>query len=154
MARRLRRLIRRQQRAEATVEFILLAPILLLLLFGIFELGRVVDAWVVVHNAAREGARAGAVQAPASATQSAADFDAQTRAAAAAAAAAYLQGAVASRSDLGPTRTATADLANGDVSVSVGVEVQLYTPLLRTVVAATNGAGRIPVRAAATMRRQ
>src|SRR5437763_1012008 len=57
-------LARDRRRGDALVEFVLLAPILLLILFGIFEVARVVDAWLVVENAAREGARAGAVAYP------------------------------------------------------------------------------------------
>jgi len=53
-------LLRGRRRGDAVVEFALIAPVLLLLLFGVTELGRVVDAWVVVHNGVREGARAGA----------------------------------------------------------------------------------------------
>lgn len=39
----------------------MLLPILLLLFMGIFEFGRVMNAYLVVNNAAREGARASAL---------------------------------------------------------------------------------------------
>ncbi len=45
------------EKGEAIVEFALLAPILLLLLFGLVDFGRVFDAWLITTNAAREGAR-------------------------------------------------------------------------------------------------
>ncbi|MDR7532981.1 MAG: pilus assembly protein [Armatimonadota bacterium] len=51
------------QRGQATVEFVLLTPLLLVLLFLIFEFGRVFGSWLIVTNAAREGARFGIVQA-------------------------------------------------------------------------------------------
>ena len=41
----------------ALVEFALLVPFLVILLAGVLEFGRVLDAWVIVSNAAREGAR-------------------------------------------------------------------------------------------------
>lgn len=41
----------------ALVEFALIVPFLVILLAGVLEFGRVLDAWVIVTNAAREGAR-------------------------------------------------------------------------------------------------
>jgi Flp pilus assembly protein TadG len=46
-----------QRRATASVELALLAPVLLAALFGIWEIGRLVQMQQVVDNAAREGAR-------------------------------------------------------------------------------------------------
>lgn len=51
----------REQHGTAAVEFALLMSILLMLLLGIFDFGRVFDAWLVATNAAREGARYGAI---------------------------------------------------------------------------------------------
>lgn len=48
---------RRSQRGVALVEFALVLPLLIVLLFSVWELGRIFDAWLVVTNAAREGAR-------------------------------------------------------------------------------------------------
>ena len=45
------------ERGTAAVEMALLLPVLVLVLLSILELGRVLDAWVVATNAAREGAR-------------------------------------------------------------------------------------------------
>lgn len=53
----------KQEKGNSIVEFALLAPILLLLLFGLVDFGRVFDAWVVTTNAAREGARYAAIYA-------------------------------------------------------------------------------------------
>jgi Flp pilus assembly protein TadG len=44
-----------EERATSAVEFALIAPILFLLLIGIIDLGRAVNAYVTVSNAAREG---------------------------------------------------------------------------------------------------
>ncbi|MDO8689215.1 MAG: TadE/TadG family type IV pilus assembly protein [Dehalococcoidia bacterium] len=51
----------RSERGEALVEFAILAPVLILLLFAMVDFGRVFDAWVISTNAAREGARYAAV---------------------------------------------------------------------------------------------
>jgi Flp pilus assembly pilin Flp len=45
----------REDRATSAVEFALIAPVLFLLLIGIIDLGRAVNAYVTVSNAAREG---------------------------------------------------------------------------------------------------
>jgi Flp pilus assembly protein TadG len=45
------------------VEFALVAPVLLLLIIGLIEMGYVLFVYVEVQNAAREGARAAAVRA-------------------------------------------------------------------------------------------
>ncbi|MBZ0258666.1 pilus assembly protein, partial [bacterium] len=45
------------ERGSATVEFALVLPILMLLLFGIIEFGRVLSVQHLLNTAAREGAR-------------------------------------------------------------------------------------------------
>ena len=45
------------ERGNALVEAAITVPILLLLMVGIFEVGRAYETWQVVTNAAREGAR-------------------------------------------------------------------------------------------------
>jgi Flp pilus assembly protein TadG len=49
------------RRGQALVEFALIFPVLVLLLLGIFEVGRLVFAYNTLGNAAREGARVAAV---------------------------------------------------------------------------------------------
>jgi Flp pilus assembly protein TadG len=49
----------RPRRGAAAVEFALLSPLLLVLLLGLWEVGRMVEAQQVINNAAREGARQG-----------------------------------------------------------------------------------------------
>ncbi len=52
----------RSEVGQTLVEFTLVLPIFLILLFAIVDLGRAFYAWNQVSNAAREGARTGAVQ--------------------------------------------------------------------------------------------
>jgi Flp pilus assembly protein TadG len=48
---------RRRSRGQALVEFALIFPVFILLLFGILDLGRAIYAYNTVGQAAREGAR-------------------------------------------------------------------------------------------------
>ncbi|MEW6173491.1 MAG: TadE family protein [Bacillota bacterium] len=50
-------------RGQATVELALILPILLLILFGIMEFGRIFSAYLIITNAAREGARQASIGA-------------------------------------------------------------------------------------------
>lgn len=52
---------RSRERGQSLVEFALLLPVLIIILMGIFDLGRVVFAYNSMTNAAREGARLGIV---------------------------------------------------------------------------------------------
>lgn len=61
--RRLLRRIRNTEAGQALVEFTMILPIFLLLLFALVDFGRAFYTWLVVTQAAREGARAAAVQA-------------------------------------------------------------------------------------------
>lgn len=45
------------KRGQAVVEFAMILPILMLILLGIIEFGRFYNAWLMVTNASREGAR-------------------------------------------------------------------------------------------------
>ena len=53
--------VQRSERGNAVVEFALVLPILLLVLFGISEFGRMIMTTNMLHTAAREGARLAAV---------------------------------------------------------------------------------------------
>lgn len=61
IAHTLRRLRRQPRPAQSLVEFALVAPLLLTLVVGLLELGIVFSIYIGLTNAAREGARAGAV---------------------------------------------------------------------------------------------
>ena len=63
MAALLARRRRRRGRGQALVEFALVFPLLMLLVFALIDLGRVVYAHNAMAEAAREGARWGSVQA-------------------------------------------------------------------------------------------
>ena len=49
--------VRRERRAIAALELALVSPLLIFLLFGVWELGRYIEIQQVVQNAAREGCR-------------------------------------------------------------------------------------------------
>jgi Flp pilus assembly protein TadG len=52
---------RTHEHGASAVEFALIAPLLFMLVFAIIDFGFGVHAWDATHNAAREGARLGAV---------------------------------------------------------------------------------------------
>ncbi|MEO6198238.1 MAG: TadE/TadG family type IV pilus assembly protein [Dehalococcoidia bacterium] len=52
---------RKDERGQAVAEFAMIVPIFLLLVFAIVDFGMGFHAWITVTNAAREGARLGAV---------------------------------------------------------------------------------------------
>lgn len=62
------RSLARPRRGQAIVEFALILPIFLLIVFGTLDLGRIVFLKAVLENAVREGARAGMVTQPFSET--------------------------------------------------------------------------------------
>lgn len=51
----------RKDKGQSLVELALLLPLLCLILVGIIDLGRAFNAYIVITNAAREGARYGAL---------------------------------------------------------------------------------------------
>ncbi len=55
----------RGEKGQSLVEFTLMVPIFLLLVFAIVDFGMGFHAWITVTNSAREGARLAAVGAPA-----------------------------------------------------------------------------------------
>jgi Flp pilus assembly protein TadG len=52
----------KKERGQALVEFVLVLPVFLLLVFAIVDFGMGFHAWLTVTNSAREGARLGAVR--------------------------------------------------------------------------------------------
>ncbi len=63
MLKLIRRRREKSEKGQALVEFALLVPIFLILMFAIVDFGMGFHAWITVTNSAREGARLGAVQA-------------------------------------------------------------------------------------------
>ena len=70
-------LLRKGEKGQSLAEFVLVLPIFLILVFAIIDFGLGFHAWLTVTNSAREGARLGAVRAPAS---GACDMDPSTKA--------------------------------------------------------------------------
>ena len=126
-------------RGDAIVEFALLAPMLVIILFGIVEVGRVVDAWLVVHNAAREGARVGARAYPGQDPATIAQQAAQT----------YLQSGLAPRGDVLATSVPAPAVSSTDVQVTATAQIRVYTPLFQALIKSP-----VNVSATADMRRQ
>ena len=58
------RQLAKTQRGQTLVELALVLPIIVLILFGILEFGRIFHSYIVITNAAREGVRLGAVGKP------------------------------------------------------------------------------------------
>lgn len=55
------KVFRKREQGQALVELALVLPVLIMLIFGIVEFGRVSNAYLVVTQAAREGARQGTI---------------------------------------------------------------------------------------------
>lgn len=51
----------KNQKGQALVEFAMIVPILLLLVMGIVQLGMMINSYITIENASREGARSGSV---------------------------------------------------------------------------------------------
>ncbi len=62
LPKRLKRGKERGERGQGLVEFVLVLPIFLLLVFAIMDFGMGFHAWLTITNSAREGARLGAVR--------------------------------------------------------------------------------------------
>lgn len=63
---RFKRGIGKGEKGQSLAEFVMVLPIFLILVFAIIDFGMGFHAWLTVTNSAREGARLGAVRAPAS----------------------------------------------------------------------------------------
>jgi Flp pilus assembly protein TadG len=61
--RRFLRRRRKGERGQALVEFSMVALVFFILVFGVIDFGMALHSWITVTNAAREGARIGAVHA-------------------------------------------------------------------------------------------
>jgi Flp pilus assembly protein TadG len=64
MAKPVRRGSARSDRGATAVEFALLLPLLVLIVFGMIDFGRAINAQITITQAAREGARVLAIQGP------------------------------------------------------------------------------------------
>ena len=131
--------MRHRNEGQSLVEMALTLPILVLLLFGILELGRMLDAWIVATNAAREGARYAAVGTPSDQV-----IDRTY---------AYLQEGLAGRSDVAYSKGwisvsyAQAPVPGTPVTVTAQVRLTIFTPLFQAIVSPNP----FPVQGSATM---
>jgi len=122
---------RRGERGAAAVEFALVAMMLIVLLMGMWDFGRLLDAWVVTTNAAREGARYGAIYG--------ADTDmsdAQVISEVQQKAYDYLVAGFGTRADIQPYSFSnvtvsfpTGRIIGQSVQVTVWVQVQVFPPI-------------------------
>lgn len=119
----------KRQRGDGLVEFALVLPVLLLLVFGILDGGRAVYAYHVVANSAREGARYASV-----ATRTPDQVRSRV-----------LSYAVA----LSPDRLSV--VLTYPTTTTVRVEVRYNFTLVTPVVAQAMGGGTLVLRSAATM---
>jgi len=55
--------LRKNQKGQSLLELALALPVMLLILFGTLEFGRIFHSYIIITHAAREGARIGAVGA-------------------------------------------------------------------------------------------
>jgi Flp pilus assembly protein TadG len=116
------RKILRNKKGQGLVEFALILPLLLLLLFGIVELGRVMGAGLMANHSARDGARYGSVGASDSEIIS----RIQTKTASTLYDAEDPSKLSISIVRSGPTR-------GGDIKVTVSYPVTLYIPLVSNI---------------------
>lgn len=49
------------EKGQALVEFVIILPVILLLIMGIFEFGIMINSYISIQHASREGARIGSV---------------------------------------------------------------------------------------------
>lgn len=123
---------RRGDAGQSLVEFALVVPLVLALLFGIIEFGRGFQSWLAITNAAAFGARTGAVGA------SAADIEVATR------------GAAASLDN--PAITVVVTNAQGAPGGAINVRVQYAMPMITPIFAVFVPGGILTVTADATQR--
>lgn len=114
------RLIRKNEqgeRGQGLVEFALVIPLFLLLVFAIVDFGMAFHSWITVTNSAREGARIGSVGADAATiTQRVKDTAGSL-----------------DNSNLSVTVTNAQGASGQDVSVAVTYDYQLITPLSNVI---------------------
>ncbi|MBI2864299.1 MAG: pilus assembly protein [Chloroflexi bacterium] len=107
------------EKGLAAVELALVLPILVMIVLAVLEVGRVLDAWMVATNAAREGARYAAFGETAGTVTSKIDT--------------YLTNGLAGRSDVTPgaiTVTGAKGIPGDPVRVVVPLNVRIFTPWL------------------------
>ena len=131
----------RRAHGQTIAEMALVLPVVVSLLFGMLELGRVFNGWIEVTQAAREGARVGAATCSVNANCGTTIATAVTNS---------LPGMLASRTHYTVTQTPTA-APPYKAGSSLRVQVQYDVPLIVPVISVLLG-NQITVSGATTMR--
>ncbi len=134
---------RGRARGQALVEFSLVFPLMLLLVFGLIDLGRVVYTNNALSEAAREGARYGSVQAR-SATDIA-GIEAHT-----VGQVAGIGGVTATATCIRPGDVVMACGPNDTLEVEARVQVSMITPIIAQLMS-TAGLNPFDLRSTATV---
>lgn len=113
-------LLRKSQRGQALVELALVLPILLMIIFGIMEFGRVFNAYLVITNAAREGSRQGVVGATDTQITNAVKTAAGTL--------------DLNKLTVTITPSAASRVRGAQMTVSVAYPVKIYTPIISSII--------------------
>lgn len=111
---------RKTEGGQALVELALVLPVLIMLTFGIVEFGRVFNAYLVVNQSAREGARKGIVGATDSEIITAVNNSASTLNTA--------------KLTIAITPSQTYRTRGASLAVSVKYPVTVYIPLLSAII--------------------
>ena len=107
------------RRGQSLVETALILPILLLILLGVLEFGRILSAWMTVTHASREGARVAALGGSKLQVEERVDS---------------VSGAL-NLAGISVTVSPTGTLERGDmVTVNVVYQIQLITPFVGSIV--------------------
>ena len=127
----MRRHLQRREQAATVVTFALIAPVFLLIVFGTMEMGRVLNAWMVITNEAREAARYGAVTYDAAADPS---TEAPAEKAAVSAFLTRRLNGVLNQQNLSPAPDVTITTeARPRVQVTIYYKVPLVIPLIKNI---------------------
>lgn len=135
----MKRRIRSDSRGQALVEFALTFPILILLIFGLIDLGRAVYVSNSLAEAARDGARYGSVQARSYNAASRAEVEA------------WVEDRLVSIPDATVTVSCTPAVStfgctvNDILVVTVESEVEMITPIIGQIVGTLSLEGRSEV---------
>ena len=109
----------RNKKGQSVVEMALLLPVLLLILLGIIEFGRIYGAYMIISNAARDGARVGSVGGTYSQIQTT-DLN---------------DSSALNPLDINVTTSTSGSGGRGDsITVTVGYDIQIMAPFLGIVV--------------------
>ena len=135
----------RNDKGQALVELAFVLPILLMLVFGVIEFGRIYSAQLELNHVAREGARMGAINAD----EEGEDIEYEIED--------LVEDRVASLETDNITvqisPTSGSELVSGeDLTVKIDYDVELLTPLFQMFLADGENANQMGLNSASTMR--